>query len=88
MFTFRGTKGDVKRARKSKKHPLPESYSAEDVLWRDIKDFLGGEYVQKMLDQGDEAEWTPPEDVRKGQELTLRVKSFTVSGEPNSLVFW
>jgi tRNA (uracil-5-)-methyltransferase len=68
------------KARKRKqKRPVPEVYSPADVLFHDIKDFLGKEYVEDILAQGDPA-WEAPEDLHTQSVVELRVGAFTVSG--------
>ena len=81
LFTFRGSKAEVRKRKRSTKRPLPEPYSAEDVLAHDIKDLLGEQYVKEVLEKEDESGWTPPAALKRGEAITLRVSAFTVSGE-------
>ncbi|ORX35884.1 S-adenosyl-L-methionine-dependent methyltransferase [Kockovaella imperatae] len=80
LFTFIGTKAEVRKRKKSQKRPVPERYSAEDVLEHDIKDLLGRDYVESLFAKGDESEWTPPGSLNTGSH-TVRVSTFTVSGD-------
>jgi hypothetical protein len=75
-----GPSNSKQKARKRKqKRPVPEVYSPADVLFHDIKDFLGKEYVEDTLTQGDSA-WEAPEDLHTQSVVELRVGAFTVSG--------
>ena len=67
-----------KKKRKDK-HTLPEPLSPADVLWHDVRDFLGPEYVSGRLRRRDE--WDAPEDLVRGEGMIFRVGAFTVSGE-------
>ena len=69
-----------KRRRKTR-HILPDRYSAADVLWQDVHDFLGPSYVDAVLAKHDDAEWTPPSGLELFSTVELRVGAFTVSGE-------
>lgn len=62
------------------KHPEPEPYSADDVLWHDVRDFLGRDYVEEVIAKGTEEEWEVPSGLLVTKEHTLRVGAFTVSG--------
>lgn len=76
--------GNVKGGKgKQKKRKLivPDPYSAGDVLWHDIQDFLGKEYVNKVLERKDKSEWDAPEDLEIQSIVELRVGAFTVSGQ-------
>jgi len=73
------TKSQISRNRRTKR-PLPEPYSTDDVLFRDVRDFLGTEYVDNMVDREGEEEWDVPEGLEKFAIVTLRVGGFTVSG--------
>jgi hypothetical protein len=79
MFAPARTKAEIKK-RKRMKHPIPEPYSTGEVLWLDVRSFLGEEWVDGVIAKGDEGEWEVPQELRDGQELTLRVGAFTVSG--------
>ena len=78
------SKPAVGRKRKPRRD-LPDPYSAGEVLWHDIQDFLGREYVAGLLDKKDGAEWAAPEELEIMGVIELRVGAFTVSGESLSL---
>ena len=59
---------------------MPEPYSSEDILARDVEDALGTDYVKEVLAQEDESEWAAPEALVRGEEVTVRASAFTVSG--------
>jgi tRNA (uracil-5-)-methyltransferase len=61
------------------KRTLPELYSPADVTFRDVRDFLGAEYVDAVLARGDESEWQPPA-LELWSVVELKVGAFTVSG--------
>jgi tRNA (uracil-5-)-methyltransferase len=61
------------------KRTLPELYSPADVTFRDVRDFLGPEYVDAVLARGDESEWIPPA-LELWSVVELQVGAFTVSG--------
>lgn len=63
------------------KHPIPEPYSTDDVLWRDVRDFLGTEWVDEVVNRETEEEWEVPSGLKENREQTLRVGAFTVAGE-------
>ena len=76
-------KGQVqgkKKNRRMKRH-LPEPYSPADVTYRDVRDFLGGEYVDSVLLRGDEGEWAVPGELELWSIHDLTVGAFTVSGK-------
>jgi hypothetical protein len=50
------------------------------VLWLDVRDFLGAEWVDETLSYGDGRQWDAPEGLKIGEEYTLRVGAFTVAG--------
>lgn len=70
-----------KKNRRMKRYP-PEPYSPADVTYHDVRDFLGGEYVDSVLAKKDESEWTAPADLELWSIHELTVGAFTVSGEP------
>ncbi|KAK4684795.1 tRNA (uracil-5-)-methyltransferase, partial [Tremellales sp. Uapishka_1] len=76
-----------KRFKKGKRggRALPEAYSSADVLFRDVKEFLGEEYVDEVLARKDGSEWDFPESLKVWDEVEVRVGEFTVSGESISL---
>jgi tRNA (uracil-5-)-methyltransferase len=80
------SKSQVRRKQRSR-HPLPEPYSAEDVLFQDVRGFLGEEYVDQMLAREGEEEWEIPEGLKgRHAEVELRVGAFTVTGQSESLL--
>ena len=75
-------KPDVPKGKKKNrriKRTLPELYSPADVTFRDVRDFLGAEYVDAVLAKGDESEWNPPA-LELWSVVELKVRAFTVSG--------
>lgn len=76
-------KPQTKKRKHGKRRPLPEPYSPGDVLWRDVQDFLGDEYIAGVLAEGEE--WTWPKELEFGAEVTVRVGAFTVSGARNEM---
>jgi tRNA (uracil-5-)-methyltransferase len=80
MFAPSRTKAQIKK-RRSAKQPEPEPYSTDDVLWHDVRDFLGKEWVDELLAKNEDREWDTPSGLRVQREHTLRVGAFTVSGE-------
>ncbi|WWC68240.1 uncharacterized protein I206_102163 [Kwoniella pini CBS 10737] len=73
-----------KKNRKQKRN-LPEKYSAQDVLFHDVRDFLGTNYVDELISKKEGLEWEAPEELKLYEEVTLTVGAFTVSGESLSL---
>jgi len=69
-----------KKNRKMKRY-LPEPYSPADVTYRDVRDFLGAEYVDEVLTRGDESEWAAPEGLELWSMVELTAGAFTVSGK-------
>lgn len=76
-------KGQVQGKKKNRrmKRYLPEPYSPADVTYRDVRDFLGGEYVDQVLAKGDESEWASPAELELWSIHELTVGAFTVSGK-------
>ncbi|WWC86591.1 uncharacterized protein L201_001468 [Kwoniella dendrophila CBS 6074] len=74
----------TKKNRKFKR-VLPDKYSAGDVLFQDIRDFLGQEYVDNLINEKNGLEWEFPEELKLFEEIVLDVSAFTVSGESISL---
>lgn len=70
-----------KAKRKRNRRYLPDPYSHGDILFRDITDFLGQEYVDVVLAKGDEGEWAAPEDLELQQVVELRAGTLGVNGE-------
>lgn len=73
-------KGKGKMSKRKMRRTLPDEYSAGDVLFRDVRDFLGADYVDEVLARKDGTEWEAPEGLEAYTEVTLRVGAFTVSG--------
>jgi tRNA (uracil-5-)-methyltransferase len=70
-------------ARKGKKRQnLPEAYSPDDVLWRDVIDLLGKDVVEAALEEG--LEWESPFGFR--EQVEVDVKSLSSAGE--SIFSW
>lgn len=80
MFAPQRTKAEEKRRKRKEKHPLPTPYSNEDILWHDVRDFLGPEYVDGLIAEDADAAWKAPEGLEHGKEFTIRAGAFTVSG--------
>jgi tRNA (uracil-5-)-methyltransferase len=77
------SKPQPKQGKKKNRKPrrnLPEPYSPADVTFRDVRDFLGEEYVEGVLAKGDESEWHAPEELELWSMIELEVGAFTVSG--------
>jgi tRNA (uracil-5-)-methyltransferase len=74
-----GPKQGKKKNRRIKRN-LPEAYSPADVTYRDVRDFLGAEYVDEVLSKADESEWTAPTSLELWSIIELKVGAFTVSG--------
>lgn len=69
-----------KKNRKMKRY-LPEPYSSADVTYRDVRDFLGAEYVDDILTRRDESEWAAPVGLELWSVVELTAGAFTVSGK-------
>lgn len=65
-----------KSAKRKQKRILPEPYSSEDVLWRDIVALLGDDTVDHALQQG--TEWDSPFDFR--EEVEVEVSTLSSNG--------
>lgn len=73
-----------KGKRKRNRRPLPDPYSPADVLYHDVVDFLGPEYVREVLARGDDSEWTAPAGLERFSIVELNVGAMTVSGKSTS----
>ena len=73
-----GEKQSKKKASKKKKqkHLLPEPYSHDDVLWRDVHDLLGSEVADGIIEDG--KEWESP--FQYGEELEVEVSAISSTG--------
>lgn len=75
-------KGKGKMSKRKMRRVLPDDYSAGDVLFRDVRDFLGVQWVDEVLSKKDGSEWEAPAGLEPYTEVTIRVGAFTVSGKP------
>ncbi|KAG1908749.1 S-adenosyl-L-methionine-dependent methyltransferase [Suillus fuscotomentosus] len=66
-----------KSAKRKQKRILPEPYSSEDVLWRDIVALLGDDTVDHALQQG--TQWDSPFDFR--EEVEVEVSTLSSNGD-------
>lgn len=69
-----------KGKRKRNRRVLPDPYSAGDVLYRDVVDFLGKEYTDGVIASGDGSEWDAPEGLELMSVIELTAGAMTVSG--------
>lgn len=65
-----------KSAKRKQKRVLPEPYSSEDVLWRDIVALLGDDAVEHALQHG--TEWDSPFEFR--EEVEVEVSTLSSNG--------
>ncbi|ODN85067.1 hypothetical protein L202_00895 [Cryptococcus amylolentus CBS 6039] len=79
----RPPKAQTKKERR--RRPLPEAFSPADVLWHDIKDFLGEDYVQGVIGRGEHEEWDAPEELGPWEIVEVRAGGWTRGGESLSL---
>ena len=63
----------LERDKKKMKHKLPEPYSNEDVVYRDVVALLGQDIVQKIKQEG--SDWSSPFKVQDEVELTVSALS-------------
>ncbi|KIR80291.1 tRNA (uracil-5-)-methyltransferase [Cryptococcus gattii E566] len=78
-------KKQTKRDRRKGRKPLPEPFSPADVMWHDVRDFLGRDYVDEVLGKKDGSEWEAPNELGSFAVVELSAGAFTVSGESLSL---
>lgn len=73
-----GEKQSKKKAsrKKKQKHLPPELYSHDDVLWRDVRDLLGSEVADGIIEEG--KEWESP--FQYGEELEVEVSAISSTG--------
>ncbi|KAI0704326.1 S-adenosyl-L-methionine-dependent methyltransferase [Cytidiella melzeri] len=76
----RRKRGGRKDKRKVK-HKLPEPYSSEDVVHRDVIALLGKDLVDNLIEEG--KDWTSPFGMKEEVELT--VSSLSSNGESLSI---
>ena len=69
-------KDSAKQKKRRQKHSIPEPFSSEDVVWRDIVSLLGKEFVDRAIEDG--TEWDSPFDFR--EELEVKVACLSSSG--------
>ena len=62
---------------KKQKHTLPEPYSNDDVLWRDVVELLGSDIIDTATGAG--KDWESPFSFK--EEVELFVTSITSTGE-------
>jgi len=80
-----GEKQSKKKAskKKKKKQLPPEPYSHDDVLWRDVRDLLGAEVANGIIEEG--VEWDSP--FQYGEEVEVEVSAISSTGTPLSHSF-
>jgi len=80
-----GEKQSKKKAskKKKKKQLPPEPYSHDDVLWRDVRDLLGAEVADGIIEEG--VEWESP--FQYGEEVEVEVSAISSTGTPLSHSF-
>jgi len=80
-----GEKQSRKKASKKKKrkHLPPEPYSHDDVLWRDVRDLLGAEVADGVIDEV--KEWESP--FQHGEEVEVEVSAISSTGTPLCIYF-
>ena len=69
-----------KRIKRKKKYPPPEPCSAEDVLWRDVRDLIGKDVADGIIAEG--REWESP--FERGEEVEVEVSVVSSTGTPPS----
>ena len=78
------TRSKKKPAKKRKHRNLPpEPYSHEDVLWRDVRDLLGVDVADRIIEEGNE--WQSP--FQPWEELEVEVSAISSTGAPLHLYF-
>lgn len=73
-------KKQTKRDKRKGRKPLPEPFSPADVMWHDVRDFLGSNYVDELLAKKDGSEWEAPSELGSFAVVELTAGAFTVSG--------
>lgn len=77
------TRGQEPAKKKKKiRRRLPDPYSNADVLWRDVRDFLGADVADGIIEKGNE--WETPFQPRGEEELEVEVSALSSTGTPNS----
>ncbi|KIK95989.1 hypothetical protein PAXRUDRAFT_139490 [Paxillus rubicundulus Ve08.2h10] len=74
-------KKHLKKAKKKPKHKLPDPYSSDDVLWRDVVSLLGEQDVARMTAEG--TQWDAPLGFR--DELEVVVSRLSSNGDALAL---
>jgi hypothetical protein len=69
-----------KRKAKKHKHTLPDSGTSEDVVFKEVEELLGKQYVDAQVEAG--TEWSAPFTLY--EEVELLVKSMSSSGTSSS----
>lgn len=70
---MQGKKKGARKDKKKFKHKLPEPYSNEDVIHRDVVQLLGQDVVDRIVEEG--KDWDPPYNIKDEVELTVSVLS-------------
>ena len=82
---FKAKTTSLKHKKKRKQnHGLPEPFSPEDVLWRDVEVLLGKDTVAKAIKDG--TEWDSPFDFR--EEAVVEVSTLSSSGAYSIAAAW
>jgi tRNA (uracil-5-)-methyltransferase len=67
-----------KSGKKNKhKNKLPEPYSSEDVMWRDVVDLLGSATIEKAAEEGHD--WHSP--FEHGEEVQVQITNIAPTGK-------
>lgn len=72
----KSAKKEARKAKKKGQHVLPEPYSTDDVLWRDVISVLGQDIVDNIIEEG--TEWDSPFEFR--EEVDVEVHSLSSNG--------
>lgn len=72
----KSAKKEARKAKKKGQHVLPEPYSTDDVLWRDVISVLGQNIVDNIIEEG--TEWNSPFEFR--EEVEVEVHSLSSNG--------
>lgn len=76
-LSAQGKKQGGKKSKKKQKHKLPQPYSSDDVVHRDVIALLGQDAVDKVIEAG--KDWDSP--FKTGQEVELTVSTMSSNGE-------
>lgn len=69
--------------RRKQKRLLPEPYSREDVVWRDVRELLGADVADGVIKEGND--WESP--FQHGEELQVEVSAISSTGTPTHRSF-